>query len=205
MKMMMTAETRAGLHKDSVECIEIYRKKINKIVELWNNVPNSLDNLLNIELFISMKLCDLFVLIKQYTQADQRWEEICIAGQIYTKMNESLKKLVGFKEEGNNNSYWVKVMGEYVQNDPKLYAEYINIKKELIEYAQDKTIQNYIKSIRNTDVHGDENLDSFTLFKILKEIDIDYTFRLFIEWGKLLRRTSFFVSDCCQKEIEKLK
>ena len=41
----MTAETRAGLHKDSVECIEIYRKKINKIVELWNNVPNSLDNI----------------------------------------------------------------------------------------------------------------------------------------------------------------
>lgn len=203
--MMMTAETRAGLHKDSVECIEIYRKKINKIVELWNNVPNSLDNLLNIDLFISMKLCDLFVLIKQYTQADQRWEEICIAGQIYTKMNESLKKLIGFKEEGNNNSYWVKVMGEYVQNAPKLYAEYINIKKELIEYAQDKTIQNYIKSIRNTDVHCDENLDSFTLFKTLNEIDVDYTFRLFLEWAKLLKRTSFFVSDCCQKEIEKLK
>lgn len=129
-------------------------------------------------------------------QADQRWDEISIAGQIYIKMNEGLKKLIGFNEKGNNNSYWIKIMGKYVQNDSELFVEYTKIKDDLIVYASNKKIQDYIQSIRSISVHGDENLDSFTQFKILNEVDIDFTFNLLLTWGNLLKRTSLFIDNC---------
>lgn len=204
MVKMMTEETRSNLHATSIENLEAIRCKINDIIKLYNINKRPIE-LLKFDMFVSMIISDSFVLVKQYTVADQRWEEIFIAEQIYVKMNESLKKLIGFHKDGDRKSYWIKIMGSYVQNHKELLKEYDTNKNELIQYAQNEELQGYIKSYRNYAVHGDEDLDSFKLFKELNEINIDYTFKLFTQWAEFLKSISAFISSCYKKEFEKLK
>lgn len=201
MRQMMTKETREKLRKSSTDGLEELREKINNIIKLRKN-NEQLNTLLNFDLFVTMAICDTFVLIKQYTVTDQRWEEIRIAGQIYTKMNEGIKKIIGFGK-GRSNSYWIKVMGYYIDNSPELKSEYVTIKDKLIKYANNNDIQEYIKSIRDYDVHGDENLDSFNLLNKLNAINIDKSFKLLVDWGTLLKDIASFTSCCIQNEIIK--
>ncbi|MDD3038129.1 hypothetical protein [Bacteroides sp.] len=204
MVKMMTETTRLNLHAKSIENIEAIRCKINEIIKLYNTGKYPI-KLLQFDMFVSMTMSDSFVLVKQYTAADQRWEEIFIAEQIYIKMNESLKKLIGFHKDGDRKSYWIKIMGSYVQNHKELLEEYDTIKKKLIQYAQNEELQCYIKSYRNYAIHGDEDLDSLKLFKEINEINIDYTFKLFTQWAEFLKSISAFISSCYKNEVEKLK
>ena len=204
MAKMMTETTRLNLHAKSIENIEAIRCKINEIIKLYNTGKYPI-KLLQFDMFVSMTMSDSFVLVKQYTAADQRWEEIFIAEQIYIKMNESLKKLIGFHKDGDRKSYWIKIMGSYVQNHKELLEEYDTIKKELIQYAKNEELQCYIKSYRNYAIHGNEDLDSLKLFKEINEINIDYTFKLFTQWAEFLKSISAFISSCYKNEVEKLK
>jgi hypothetical protein len=120
-------------------------------------------------------------------------------------MNESIKKLIGFREDGDSKSYWIKIMGSYVQDHQEFLEEYNTLKNELIRYAQNEALQGYIKSYRNYAVHGDEDLDSFKLFKELNEINIDHTFKLFMQWAEFLKNLSAFITLCYKNEFEKLK
>ena len=202
MAKMMTPGTKI-LFESSATAIEGYRENINQLIKIPKETGFSTD-LIQFSLYFYMIGSDFNVLLKQYCIGNQRWEGIVIAQQIYVKINESLKKIIGFAENGSNNSYWIKIMGEYVENNPILKPQYLEIKQKLIEYAQNKEVQKMMKFNRDIGVHGDDKLDALNQFRILKSLDMDITFKFLIEWNVFMEEIIKFLSQCYIEELKKL-
>lgn len=200
MEKMMTPETKKILLESSIIALERYRENINQLIRLpqKNGIPI---DLIQFSLYFYMVGSDFSVLQKQYCLADQRWEEIVIVQQIYVKINESLKKIIGFDENGSNNSYWIKTMGTYVENNTIFESQYIELKQKLIEYAQNEEVQKIIKFNRDIAVHGDCKLDALNQFKILNSLNADSTFKFLIEWNLFLQEITQFLAQCYEEEL----
>lgn len=198
---MMTEETRQWLLSSSIQAIEETRIRINLLVE-HPELFNISKELSQFDLFISMLVCDFYVAIKLYCQANQRWEQIFIVKQIYTMMNESTKKIIGYPSTNSKSStsgklnYWEKAVKPYAcQNEAELLEEYELITEELREYSKED-FQREIQKIRGYAVHYEESLDSLALFNELNSLNVEETFQLLIKWANPIERMSQFLNKC---------
>lgn len=111
MKEMIKQSTKERIFLKSTLAINCYNDSINDYLK-WNEEDNASNEFIKFGLYISMLGSDFAVLIKQYMVANQCWEEILIAQQLYIKINESVKKIIGFETNGSTKSYWIKIVGE---------------------------------------------------------------------------------------------
>lgn len=192
---MMTEETRQWLLSSSIQAIEETRIQINLLVE-HPTLFNISKELSQFDLFISMLVCDFNVATKLYCQANQRWEQIFLVKQIYTMMNESTKKIIGYPSTNSKPNYWEKAVKPFAyQNEAELLEEYELITKELREYSKED-FQREIQKVRGYAVHYEESLDSLALFNELNSVNLEETFKFLIEWAKLIERMSQFLNKC---------
>jgi hypothetical protein len=192
---MMTEDTKQWLLSSSIQAIEEMRIQINLLVE-HPKVFNISKELSQFDLFIKMLLCDCNVVMKLFCQANQRWEQIFLVKQIYTMMNESTKKIIGYPPNSSKSTYWEKIVKPFAyQNEEALLNEYELITEMLKTYSREG-FQTEISRIRNLVVHHEETLDTITLFKEINGISVEETFQLLIKWVSLIERIVKFLNKC---------
>lgn len=189
LKMFRAAE--AGL--------EDFRLKMNSY-----NHKKSLSHLENCHLYILCMICNACSLIKNYCLCDQRWEEIFITGNIYVLINESIKKIIGFKSKngGRKQSLFDLIS---VEVDEYYRLELDSIKSEFIKFADDDNLQSIIKNERNVSVHFDEDLDALNLFRFQVSRNAQQAFNQFIAWFALMYSLNTFISKILENGTEQNK
>lgn len=189
LKMFRAAE--AGL--------EDFRLKMNSY-----NHKKSLSHLENCHLYILCMICNACSLIKNYCLCDQRWEEIFITGNIYVLINESIKKIIGFKSKngGRKQSLFDLIS---VEIDEYYRFELDSIKSEFIKFADDDNLQSIIKNERNVSVHFDEDLDALNLFRFQVSRNAQQAFNQFIAWFALMYSLNTFISKILENGTEQDK
>lgn len=189
LKMFRAAE--AGL--------DDFRLKMNSY-----NHKKSLSQLENCHLYILCMICNACSLIKNYCLCDQRWEEIFITGNIYILINESIKKIIGFKGKngGRKQSLFDLIS---IEIDGSYRFELDSIKSEFIKFADDDKLQSIIQNERNVSVHFDDNLDALNLFRFQVSRNAQQAFNHFISWFALMYSLNAFISKISENGTEQDK
>lgn len=179
--------------------LEDFRLKMNSY-----NHKKSLSHLENCHLYILCMICNACSLIKNYCLCDQRWEEIFITGNIYVLINESIKKIIGFKSKngGRKQSLFDLIS---VEIDEYYRFELDSIKSEFIKFADDDNLQSIIKNERNVSVHFDEDLDALNLFRFQVSRNAQQAFNQFIAWFALMYSLNTFISKILENGTEQDK
>ena len=180
----MTIEQKQRNFKDSVEMLEKLRILINNYFK--QNELRKPEEFSQFYLFLLVITCDVNVIRKQYCKIDQRWEEIYLIRQIYTLINESTKKIIGFGKKteplNNKEAYWNHKLRIFVeQKYPNLILEFDKISNILINYRNDE-FQKELKTLRDLSVHYDANLNTENFFNIFNNTNVNDPFLLFGKW-----------------------
>lgn len=157
------------------------------------NHKESLSAIENCHLYILCMLCNACSIIKNYCLCDQRWEEVFITGNIYILINESIKKIIGFKSKNGTRKQSLCDIISMELNDAQM-AEFNSIKNEFINFADDENLQKTILNERNTAVHFDDDLNALNLFRFQSKRDARLSFNLFIIWFYLMNALNAFIS-----------
>ena len=157
------------------------------------NHKESLSPIENFHLYILCMLCNACSIIKNYCLCDQRWEEVFITGNIYILINESIKKIIGFKSKNGTRKQSLCDIISMELNDAQM-AEFNSIKNEFINFADDENLQKTILNERNTAVHFDDDLNALNLFRFQSKRDARLSFNLFIIWFYLMNALNAFIS-----------
>jgi len=164
----MTIEQKQRNFKNSVEMLEDLRILIN--IYFKQDKLRKSEEFSQFYLFLLVITCDVNVIRKQYCKIDQRWEEIYLIRQIYTLINESTKKIIGFGKKtvnlNNEEAYWNIKLRMFVEQEyPNLISEFDKISTILINYRNDE-FQKELKTLRDLSVHYDDNLNTENFFNI---------------------------------------
>ena len=157
------------------------------------NHKESLSPIENFHLYILCMLCNACSIIKSYCLCDQRWEEVFITGNIYILINESIKKIIGFKSKNGTRKRSLSDLISIELNDAQM-AEFNSIKNEFINFADDENLQNTIQNERNTAVHFDDDLNALNLFRFQANRYASLSFNHFIKWFSLMDVLNAFLS-----------
>lgn len=190
----MTPDSHIKQHnkmfREAEECLECFRILMNKYSR-----KNNLTSLENAHLYILCILSNMCALIKNYCLCDQRWEEIFISGNIYVLINESIKKIIGFQNKnGNRKRTILEIVDDEIPEN--LRTIFDNLKKEFIDYADRKNLQDFIKNERNSTIHFDEDLDAIRLFKFQVRRNPQVAFDHLTLWFILMHRLNDLIIKC---------
>ncbi|WP_139420267.1 V-type ATP synthase subunit I domain-containing protein [Chryseobacterium mulctrae] len=179
------------LHKslDKIEETEKVFEKINITLEIAG-----LKDLINYRLFLGIVSMDLCSAILIHSKSKSNYENIYSARQIIVIISEAYKKIYNFIHENKhgdiisryrNNSYWIKEIGNIIQNELKsLQGEYSEITKDLDEYL--KMNFELLQIQRNLSIHYDK--DSTKVYKMLIELDVEEIFKTLIPFINILNK-----------------
>ena len=112
--------------------------------------------------FIGYSFCDCVVLTKYFIITANPYEKSFFRGKLQVQLNESFKKLYGFKEKDQRESYSAR-LAEVMPMFPGFRAEYFEIMSDLKLIAM---CDSWWKDVRNIEVHIDVN----ELYKYRNEI-----------------------------------
>lgn len=152
----------------------------------------SLSPIENCHLYILCMLCNACSILKNYCLCDQRWEEVFITGNIYILINESIKKIIGFKSKNGTRKRSLCDIISMELSDAQM-AEFDSIKNEFINFADDENLQKTIQNERNTAVHFDDDLNALNLFRFQANRDAHLSFKHFITWFYLMNALNAFI------------
>lgn len=194
------------LHKslDKIEETEKVFEKISITLE-----TTGLKDLINYRLFLGIVSMDLCSAILIHSKSKSNYENVYSARQIIVIISEAYKKIYNFIHENKygdiiskyrNNSYWIKEIGNIIQNELKfLQVEYNEITKDLDEYL--KINFDLLQIQRNLSIHYDK--DSKKVYKMLIELDVEETFKTLIPFINILNKMFEFTNKL--RDAYKLK
>lgn len=188
----MTPDSHIKQHVKMFRAAEGGLEDFRSVMNYYNR-KTSLSTIENCHLYILCILCNACSLIKNYCLCDQRWEEVYITGNIYTLINESIKKIIGFKRKNGTRplSLCDKLSLVILASSKE---EFNSLRDELINYADNEVIQKIIQNERTMSVHFDENLDAINLFRFQSGRNAQQAFNHFILWFSLLHKFHAFIS-----------
>lgn len=164
----------------------------------------SLSTVENCHLYILCMLCNACSLIKSYCLCDQRWEEIYITGNIYVLINESIKKIIGFK--GKNGLRKKSLMDQISKDISKQYENsFGTLRKDFFDFADDDELQSFIQDERNISIHFDDDLNALNLFSFQCQRNAQAAFNHFIKWFSLMQKFNALLSKNLDNGTEQNK
>lgn len=188
----MTPNSHIKQHINLFRSAEAGLEDFRLVMNSYNH-KLSLSPIENCQLYILCMLCNACSIIKNYCLCDQRWEEVFITGNIYILINESIKKIIGFKcKNGSRKQSLFDLIS--VEIDESYRFELDSIKNEFIKFADDEKLQSIIQNERNVSVHFDENLDALNLFQFQVSRNAQQAFNHFISWFALMYSLNAFIS-----------
>ena len=154
---VLTAEERVEYCRQADECIDQYSKctedvfQLAKIVSLLGNSDFSKINktILDILTFITYAFCDCIVLDKLFIMASHPYEKSLLRGKLKVHLNESFKKLYGFKKD-YKNSYCAQL-----EKIMPMFPEFQEKFDELMSDFEQISKEPWWKEERNAEVHID--------------------------------------------------
>lgn len=188
----MTPDSHIKQHINMFRSAEGGLEDFRLVMNNYNH-KESLSAIENCHLYILCMLCNACSIIKSYCLCDQRWEEVFITGNIYILINESIKKIIGFKSKNGTRKRSLSDLISIELNDAQM-AEFNSIKNEFINFADDENLQNTIQNERNTAVHFDDDLNALNLFRFQANRDASLSFNHFIKWFSLMNILNAFLS-----------
>jgi hypothetical protein len=189
----MTPDSHIKQHTQMFRAAEGGLDDFRKVMNSYNH-SDILSSMENCHLYILCMLCNACSIIKNYSMCDQRWEEIFITGNIYVLINESIKKIIGFKsKKGVHKQSLMDLISLEIKEPYKESFE--SIRKEFLDYADDDELQSVIHHERNTSVHFDEDFNALNLFRFLTQRNAQAAFNQFIKWFSLMYKLNALLTE----------
>lgn len=199
----MTPDTHIKQHLNMFRAAEGGLNDFRLAMNSYNH-KDSLSSIENCHLYILCMLCNACSLIKYYCLCDQRWEEIYISGNIYVLINESIKKIIGFK--GKNGLRKKSLMDQISRDISKQHKNnFENLKKDFSDFADNDELQSLIQNERNTSIHFEDDLNALNLFRFQAGRNTQAAFNHFIKWFSLMHEFNALLSNNLDNGTEKDK
>ena len=135
------SETIVGMHELMTEMRSLPDSEFNKVFHVVFDVMT----------FIGFSFCDCVVLAKYFIMTDNSYEKSLFRGKLHVLLNESFKKLYGFKSQCQKESYSAK-LADVMYMFPEFQAEYNDIMSDLHSISEKNT---WWKEERDLEVHID--------------------------------------------------
>ena len=152
---VLSAEERAEFCRISDEYINEffgYIEGIHQLTKEYHVSDNSDYNkitktIIDIETFTNYAFCDCIVLNKLFVRATNPYEKSFVRGKLKVQLNESFKRLYGFKK-GYKNSYCAQ-LEKIITMFPGFRREYDELLSDLEQISKDP----WWKDVRDAEVH----------------------------------------------------
>ena len=189
----MTPESHIKQHTQMFRAAEGGLDDFRQIMNSYNH-REILSSMENCHLYILCMLCNACSIIKNYCMCNQRWEEIFITGNIYVLINESIKKIIGFKSKtGVRKQSLLDLISVEIKGPYKERFE--SIRKKFLDYADDDELQSVIQNERNTSVHFDEDFNAINFFRFQTQRNAQAAFNQFIKWFTLMCKLNALLTE----------
>lgn len=164
---VLSAEEREVYCRKADEYINQFSEYIEAEFQLAKEVAISEDSdfveinkaLCDISRFTTYAFCDCIVLDKLFVRATHPYEKSFLRGKLKVQLNESFKKLYGFKN-GYKDSYCAK-LEQIINRFPGLQGKFDELLFDLEQISQDS----WWKEERNAEVH----IDAAKLYELRHE------------------------------------
>ena len=199
----MTPDTHIKRYLDMFRAAEGGLNDFRLVMNSYNH-KDSLSSIENCHLYILCMLCNACSLIKNYCLCNQRWEEIYISGNIYVLINESIKKIIGFK--GKNGLRKKSLMDQISKDISKQHKNnFETLRKDFSDFADNDELQLLIQNERNTSIHFEDDLNALNLFRFQVGRNAQAAFNHFIKWFSLMYDLNALLSNNLDNDTEQDK
>lgn len=196
----MTPDSHVKQHLNMFRAAEGGLNDFRLVMNSYNK-KNSLSSIENCHLYILCMLCNACSLMKNYCLCDQRWEEIYISGNIYILINESIKKIIGFK--GKNGLRKKSLLDQISKDISKQHKKYFEtLRKDFSDFADDDKLQYIIQNQRNISIHFNEDLNALNLFRFQVRRNAQVAFNHLIKWFSLMYKFNALLSNSLDNGTE---
>lgn len=192
---ILTAEEREEYCRIADGYINEYSKYVEDVFQLLQKVSISKNvkfieifkTILDVSTFMTYACCDCIVLNKLFVQATNPYEKSFLRGKLKVQLNESFKKLYGFKN-GYRDSYCAKLEKIIAKSFPEYKRPFDDLLSDLAQISK----ASWWKEERDAEVH----VDVAKLYELRHE-EINES-KVVMEAGQLtslFRRINRFIAD----------
>lgn len=191
--------------KDIVETLNGLQNMCNSVLVLYEahaKGNQELTNLANLTYYLLWNYTKSIIELRLFLNSTLRLEQDLAKGQLCVTINESIKRIIGYKTKDGKlrkNSFWIKEMGVYVSKHPKLAEQYESLKESWERYADSFEKNRELKNIRDITTHGDKNLD---MLMMLHNISDSVIIRYLHEWGQYMWSIANIAFTCFENECQ---
>jgi hypothetical protein len=148
--------------RDFSESIDGFGEIIKEYQPSQNKVHDQITKtILDIGIYTFYTYCDCTVLLKHFILSTDLYEKSFFRGKIKVLLNEGFKRLYGFNENQQEQSYFAK-LDKIIHHFPGFKSEYGSILSDLRDFSEQSS---WWRDERNIEVH----LDMSQLYKIRHE------------------------------------
>ena len=172
-------------------------KQTSWIYDRKSNEFKNLKKLYEYTLLISLIGLDLACAVRIYVNRKSNYEVRYAAKNLVVTLNEGYKKIYHVVEKEKRNSFWIKDIGELIQEDSLLC---LNLKYSTITNALETYfVENWanVKEFRDLAVHYDKNVSK--VYDMILSLDIENIVLKVIPFMNILREMTSFCNEVLQK------
>lgn len=155
----LTEQERVELCKTIDGFVKEFSESIDKVHALAEDIESSEDEefktinreFIAIGIFVTYCFCDMSLMTKQFLQSSNPYERAFVRGKLKVLLNESFKKLYGFTEHAQRNSYFARLK-KLAALFPLFDSDIEDFEAKLRKLS---TNDSWWKDVRNAEVHLD--------------------------------------------------